>query len=311
MTTCVTTPTNAAPMNTRSATSSRASTARRSHPGQPRDLPAAPTNTRSAPSGHASSTRRGHSRKPCRPCPSTTRTARRRATRRASPPSDDLVVRSERLLSDAAPPPVTWSDGRQRRRTLRHPATPANFVSSQFPSTFANRVPVCASRSHRRFSSTFASSAPVTNVDEKRRWVQAGGAKKTSVGGHAPTSAAAMRHTATGWAPVLAMRIRTTAMTASEMPTPSVTMSRSASEILRCSWFIVHLSPADLAFSRTPPRPCAPTSPELIILTLSGRLTEFPDIASRHADPTATRPAKAPPAPVMAGQSLTGRHTHP
>ena len=70
----------------------------------------------------------GHSREPCRPCPSTTRTARRRATRHASPPSDDLVVRSERLLSDAAPPPVTWSDGRQRRRTLRHPAPPANLV---------------------------------------------------------------------------------------------------------------------------------------------------------------------------------------
>ena len=128
MTACVTTPANAAPMNTRSATSGRASTARRSHPGQPRDLPAAPTNTRSAPSGHASSTRRGHSRKPCRRCPSTTRTARRPATRHASPPSDDLVVRSERLLSDAAPPPVTWSDGRQRRRTLRHPAPPANLV---------------------------------------------------------------------------------------------------------------------------------------------------------------------------------------
>lgn len=188
MTTCVTTPTNAAPMNTRSATSGRASTARRSHPGQPRDLPAAPTNTRSVPSGHASSTRRGHSRKPCRPCPSTTRTARRRATRHASPPSDDLVVRSERLLSDAAPPRHLV----RRQTETAHLETPGPTCEfrppSQFPSTFVNRVPMCGSRSHRRFSSTFASSAPVTNGDEKRRWVQAGGAKKTSVGGHAPAA---------------------------------------------------------------------------------------------------------------------------
>ena len=188
MTACATTPANAAPMNTRSATSGRASSTRRSHPGQPRDLPAAPTNTRSAPSGHASSTRRGHSRQPCRPCPSTTRTARLRATRHASPPSDDLVVRSERLLSDAAPPLVTSADGRQRRRTLRHPAPPANFVRLRNFRRLREPRPMRDSRSHRRFSSRFTSSAPVTNVDEKRRWVQAGGAKKTSVGGHAPAS---------------------------------------------------------------------------------------------------------------------------
>lgn len=160
MTACATTPAYAAPMNTRSATSGRASTARRSHPGQPRDLPAAPTNTRSAPSGHASSTRRGHSREPCRRCPSTTRTARRRATRHASPPSDDLVVRSERLLLTPHHPRHLV-----RRQTetalLETPGPTCEFrPPSQFPSTFANRVPMCASRSHLRFSSTFASSPP-------------------------------------------------------------------------------------------------------------------------------------------------------
>lgn len=161
MTACATTPANAAPMNTRSATSGRASSTRRSHPGQPRDLPAAPTNTRSAPSGHASSTRRGHSREPCRRCPSTTRTARRRATRHASPPSDDLVVRSERLLSDAAPPPGHLVRRLTETAHLETPGPTCEFrPPSQFPSTFANRVPVCGSRSHLRFSSTFASSPP-------------------------------------------------------------------------------------------------------------------------------------------------------